>query len=60
MGILNSLARAAVGLVIETPVALVADIITLGGAIVDQHEPYTAKALKRVARNVANATEPNR
>lgn len=55
---LGNLLRAAVGLVIETPIAMAADVITLGGSITEAHEPYTASALKKVARNVAQSTEP--
>lgn len=59
-GMLGSLAKAAVGVVIETPLAIAADAITLGGAINDKREPYTATALKRVAENVENATDPDK
>jgi hypothetical protein len=50
--------RAAVGLVIETPVSLVADVITMGGACVERSEPYTVSALRGVMRNVSDATKP--
>lgn len=56
---LASLLRAAVGLVVETPIALAADVLTLGGACVERDEPYTTTALRRVVANVAQATEPN-
>ncbi len=59
-GILSSLAKATVGVVIETPLALAADVLTLGGVVNDRHEPYTATAVKKVAENVADATDPNR
>lgn len=58
-GILGDLTKAAVGLVVETPVALAADALTLGGALTDKDEPYTATALKKVAENVENATKPD-
>lgn len=57
-GMLESLTKAAVGVVIETPIAVAADVLTLGGAIVDKKEPYTATALKGVMKNVKAATKP--
>lgn len=53
---LGNLLKAAVGLLIETPIALAADVITLGGACVERDEPYTASALRKVVRNVEKAT----
>lgn len=55
---LGSLVKATVGVVVATPVAVVADMVTLGGALTDKREPYTAKALSDVVANVANATKP--
>jgi hypothetical protein len=57
-GMLGSLAKAAVGVVVEAPVALVADALTLGGALTDKREPYTATALKQVLENVQDAARP--
>ena len=57
MSIFGSLIKAAVGVVIETPLAVAADVVTLGGTLTDKAEPYTATALSKVVRNVANATE---
>lgn len=59
-GALSSLAKAAIGAVIETPVAVVADVITLGGALNDKREPYTATALKKVVENVQDAADPRK
>lgn len=56
---LKSLGKAAIGLAIETPIALVKDVATLGGAITDQDVPYTIKSLKRVAENVEDAADPD-
>jgi hypothetical protein len=56
-GILESLAKAAVGVVVA-PVAVVADVVTLGGTLADKNEPYTATAVKEVMQNLANATNP--
>lgn len=56
----GSLLKAAVGLVIETPIAIAADIITMGGACVDRDRPYTADALGKVMQNIERATEDDR
>lgn len=58
-GILGSLAKAVVGVVVETPVSVVADIVTLGGSLTDKREPYTATAIKRVVENIEDATNPD-
>ena len=54
---LGDLAKAAVGVVIETPIAVVADVVTMGGALTDKDQPYTATALEKVMENVENATK---
>lgn len=54
---LGKLAKAAVGVVVETPVAVVADVITMGGALTDKDKPYTAEALEKVMKNVKESTE---
>lgn len=59
-GMLGSLTKAVVGVVVETPIALAADVITLGGACTDKKEPYTATALKRVMENVEKAADPDK
>ena len=56
-GMLGDLAKATVGLVIETPIAVVADVVTMGGALTDKDQPYTATALEKVMENVENATK---
>lgn len=58
-GTLKSLVKATVGVVVATPVAVVADVVTLGGALTEKREPYTATALSDVVANVANATKPD-
>lgn len=55
-GILENLTKAVVGVVVETPLAVAADVLTLGGAITDKDEPYTATVMKKVVSNVENAT----
>ncbi len=57
-GILGDLTKAVVGVVVETPIAIVADALTLGGSITDKDEPYTATALKGVMKNIEHATKP--
>lgn len=59
LGAIASLAKAAVGAVVETPIAIAADVITLGGSLTDKREPYTATAVKKVVENVQDATKPN-
>ncbi len=56
-GILGNLTKAVLGVVVETPIALAADVLTLGGAITEKREPYTATALKSVMKNVENAVK---
>ena len=56
-GLLESLARAAVG-VVTTPVAVVADVITLGGVLTDKDKPYTAEVLGGIIDNLDDATKP--
>lgn len=57
-GMLENLAKAVVGVVVETPVSLVADVITMGGALTDKDEPYTATAVGNVVQNLKNVTKP--
>ena len=56
---LGSLTKAVVGVVVETPIAVAADFLTLGGSITDKAEPYTATAVKKVAQNVSDAASPD-
>jgi hypothetical protein len=57
-GVLESLTKAAVG-VVTLPVAVVADVVTMGGALTDKDEPYTAKAASDVLENLNNAAKPD-
>ena len=59
-GVLNSLTKAVVGLVVETPIAIVADVVTLGGSMTDKNEPYTVTALGKVVDNVSDATDQSK
>lgn len=56
-GMLSNLTKAVVGVVIETPLAIVADVVTMGGAMTDKEKPYTATALQNVLKNVEKATK---
>lgn len=58
-GIIGNLTKAVVGLVIEAPIAIVADVVSMGGLLTDKDEPYTASAIKGVIKNVENATKPD-
>jgi len=58
-GILGDLTKAVVGVVVETPISMVADALTLGGTITDKDEPYTATTLKGVMKNIEHATKPD-
>ena len=60
LNMLGSLTKAAVGAVVVTPVAVVADAITLGGSLTDKDEPYTATAVRGVVKNVFEAADPRR
>ncbi len=54
----GSLLKAAVGVVV-TPVAVVADVVTMGGALSDKDEPYTVTNCKKVYENLENAVDPD-
>ena len=58
-GMLESLTKAAVGIVIETPIAVVADVVTLGGSLTDKDEPYTATSVGKVLDNLSDVTDPD-
>lgn len=53
----TNLFKAAVGVVIETPVAIISDAVTLGGSLTDKDKPYTAEALEQVYKNIQKATK---
>lgn len=57
MGVLDSLLKAAVNVVV-TPVAVAADVITMGGAMTDAKEPYTATQLRNLMQNLEDAGNP--
>lgn len=53
-GILDNLARAAIG-VVTLPLEVASDVVTMGGAMTDQSEPYTSKRLKQIGENLEKA-----
>lgn len=57
--ILNSVVKAAVS-VIEIPVAVVADAVTLGGTLTDRDETYTGTAVEHLVKNVQDAADPRK
>jgi len=56
-GMFESLTKAVVGVVIETPLAIAADVVTLGGALTDKEVPYTTTAVSKVVKNVQDSTK---
>lgn len=57
-GILEDITKAAVGIV-KLPITVAADVLTLGGVVVDRNKSYTEEELETIARNLKNATKPN-
>jgi len=53
-GVFKSLAKAAVSIV-DIPLSVAADVVTLGGALTDEDKPYTARAASRLVKNVKEA-----
>lgn len=56
-GMLESLAKPTVA-VVTTPVAVVADVVTLGGVLTDKDKPYTAEACENIIKNLDDAVKP--
>ena len=57
--VLESLTKAALA-VVTVPVAVVADVVTLGGTLTDREDPYTKEAVGDLVDNLKNATTPER
>lgn len=51
MGFLTQLTKAALNVVV-TPAAVIADVVTMGGALTDKEEPYTASQVKKAFKDV--------
>lgn len=58
-GILKSAIKAAAGVVIDVPIAIAADVVTLGGSITDREGLYTTRAAERVLENIKDMTDPD-
>lgn len=58
-GLFESLAKAAVA-VVTVPVAVVADVVTLGGSLTDKRETYTGEAVGDFVDNLKNAADPRK
>lgn len=56
LGMLESLAKAATA-VVTIPVAVVADVVTLGGTTTDKRETYTGEAVGDFVGNLKNAAD---
>ena len=57
-GILKSAVKAAAA-VVDVPVSMAADIVTLGGVLNDKEETYTGKAAERFVKNVSDMADPD-
>ena len=55
----KSILKAAVA-VVTVPVDVVADVITMGGVMTDQDEPYTAQKARKIMRNIDDAVNPKK
>lgn len=53
-GMLENLAKAAVN-VVTLPATLVADVVTMGGALTDKDSPYTAEQLALILKQLQEA-----
>ena len=54
---LGSLTKAVVGVVVETPLAIAADTVTLGGTLTDKKKSYTEESLEKVVKNLQDSTK---
>jgi hypothetical protein len=53
----GELLKATVGLVIETPITIVSDVVTMGGSLSDKEQPYTLSALEKIIKNIEDSTD---
>jgi hypothetical protein len=56
-GFLEDVVKAATA-VVTVPVGIVADVVTLGGALTDKQDTYTGEALSDFIANLGNAAKP--
>lgn len=57
-GFLNSTLKAAAS-VVDIPVSMAADVVTLGGVLSDKKTTYTEDAASRLVQNVKNMADPD-
>ena len=55
-GILSSLAKATVGVVIETPISIAHDVVNKG-VMLSEDDWRTEQAIRRILKNIENATD---
>ena len=55
-GMFEDLTKAALNIVV-TPIAVVADVATLGGVLTDREETYTEEQLRKAKENFDKATD---
>ena len=55
-GMISSLAKATVGVVIETPVSIVHDAVNKG-VMLSEDDWRTEQAIRRILENIENATD---
>lgn len=55
-GFINKLVKTGMD-IIELPVAAVKDVITMGGVLNDENEPYTVQKLKDIGKDYQEAKE---
>jgi hypothetical protein len=48
MSIFKKLTKLVENVAIDTPIAMVKDVVTFGGICTDKHEPYTVTLLKKI------------
>ena len=56
MGFLKSLTKTALD-VATSPVDVVKDLVTMGGVLADEEEPYTFRKLKKIVRDIDEIPE---
>jgi Flp pilus assembly CpaE family ATPase len=56
-GMLSSLAKATVGVVIETPISIVHDAANKG-VMLSEDDWRTEQAIRRILQNIEDATDP--
>ena len=54
---LKSLGKAVIGLTIETPIAIVTDVLTICGALTNRYEPDTKATLRKALDNPGDAID---